>query len=107
MVCLPTTVLDQCPSNDYNTIRTCDDLKKEGFEKHCGKRRKCWQPAFSPFPTLFSTLSKKEYVILATFNLSSANAFKLVTSKILSFGKGLTLSHTFLSLSNSKEENIM
>ena len=23
--------------------------------KHCGKRRKCWLPAFSPFPTLFST----------------------------------------------------
>ena len=22
--------------------------------KHCGKRRKCWLPAFSPFPTLFS-----------------------------------------------------
>ena len=23
-------------------------------EKHCGKRRKCWSPAFSPFPTMFS-----------------------------------------------------
>ena len=22
--------------------------------KHCGKRRKCWFPAFSPFPTMFS-----------------------------------------------------
>ena len=22
--------------------------------KHCGKRRKCWEPAFSPFPTMFS-----------------------------------------------------
>ena len=22
--------------------------------KHCGKRRKCWSPAFSPFPTMFS-----------------------------------------------------
>ena len=22
--------------------------------KHCGKRRKCWYPAFSPFPTMFS-----------------------------------------------------
>ena len=37
------------------------------------------------------TLSKREILILATFNLSSANAFNLVTSKILSFGKGLTL----------------
>ena len=24
-----------------------------GFGKHCGKRRKCWLPAFSPFPTVF------------------------------------------------------
>ena len=23
-------------------------------EKHCGKRRKCWLPAFSPFSTMFS-----------------------------------------------------
>ena len=23
-------------------------------EKHCEKRRKCWLPAFSPFPTMFS-----------------------------------------------------
>ena len=22
--------------------------------KHCGKRRKCWLPAFSSFPTMFS-----------------------------------------------------
>ena len=22
--------------------------------KHCGERRKCWLPAFSPFPTVFS-----------------------------------------------------
>ena len=22
--------------------------------KHCGKRRKCWLPAFSPYPTFFS-----------------------------------------------------
>ena len=22
--------------------------------KHCGERRKCWLPSFSPFPTVFS-----------------------------------------------------
>ena len=22
--------------------------------KHCGERRKCWSPAFFPFPTMFS-----------------------------------------------------
>ena len=37
-----------------------------------------------------SWLSMREIIILATFNLSSAIAFNLVMSKILSFGKGLT-----------------
>ena len=37
----------------------------------------------------FSTLSQWENVILATFNLLSANAFSLVMSENLSFGKGL------------------
>ena len=46
------------------------------------------KPAFSPFPIVFSALSKRKIVILATFNLSSANAFNLVMSKNLSFGKG-------------------
>ena len=27
--------------------------------KHCRKRRKCWLPAFSPFPTMFS----KDYLL--------------------------------------------
>ena len=53
--------------------------KEVGLGKHRGKRRKCWWPAFSPFPTEFSTLSKGEIVILSTFNLLSANAFNLVT----------------------------
>ena len=40
------------------------------------------------FSTVFSTLSKREITILTMFNLSSANAFNLVTSKFLLFGKG-------------------
>ena len=31
-------------------IKTCFGKGR----KHCGKRRKCWLPAFSPFPTMFS-----------------------------------------------------
>ena len=31
------------------TFHLCISLGK----KHCGKWRKCWLPAFSPFPTLF------------------------------------------------------
>ena len=43
--------------NIYHTIPTFNDPKEENFGKHCGKRRKCWSPAFSPFPTVFSTQS--------------------------------------------------
>ena len=45
--------------------------------------------------TVFSTLSKREIVIIATSNFSSANAFNLVTSKILLFGKELPQTATF------------
>ena len=45
--------------------------------------------AIFPFPTMFSTLSKTEMIIFVTYNLSSANAFNLVRSKILSCGNGL------------------
>ena len=38
---------------------------------------------------MFPTLSKREIIILATFNFTSANAFNFVQSKILSFGKEL------------------
>ena len=50
--------------------------------------------AISPFPTMFSTLSKTEIIIFVTFNLSSANALNLVRPKILSCGKGLILYQT-------------
>ena len=61
--------------NLYHTIPIFNDPKEKGFGKPCGKRRKCWQPAFSLFPTGFSILAKREIVIFAMFNLSSANAF--------------------------------
>ena len=67
----------------YHTIPPFNNPKEEGFGKHCGKRRKCWLPAFSPFPTMFSTLSKTEILILATFILLPANAFNLVSSNFL------------------------
>ena len=77
----------------YHTILTFNDPKKEAFWKHCGKRRKCWKPAFSPFPTMLSTLPKANFKFSVTFILSSANYFNLDQSKILSFGRELTLSH--------------
>ena len=84
-----------CTLTLYHTIPTFNNPKEEGFGKHCGKSRKCWKPAFSTFPTVFSTtLSKRENVMTATCNMSSANASSLVLSKNLSFGKELTLSQT-------------
>ena len=56
---------------------------KEDLGKQCGK------PAFSPFLTEFYTLSEREIAILTIFNMSSANAFNLVTSKMFLFDKGL------------------
>ena len=45
--------------------------------------------AMSPFPTMSSTLSKREIIIFVTFNFLSANAFNLVWSKILLSGYGI------------------
>ena len=35
------------------------DPEKEVFWKSWGKKRKCWQLAFSPFPAMFSSHPKK------------------------------------------------
>ena len=51
------------------------------------------------FPTMFATLSRRIFIISATFNLSSANALNLGQSKILSFGKETNETH--LSLCNN------
>ena len=57
--------------------------------------RKSWLPVFSAFPTMFSTLSKIEIIILATFNLLSANALNLVKGKKKNlFRKGLNYAHS-------------
>ena len=60
---------------------TFNNPEEEAFRKHCGKRRKCWLPTFSPFPTIFSTLSKIEIIILPTADSSSADALNFVLSK--------------------------
>ena len=69
----------------YHTVPTFKYPEERAFGKHCGKRRKCWLPAFSPFPTMFSFLSKTELISIE-FVLLSANAFNLDKSKILLFG---------------------
>ena len=61
------------------------------------EKEKLLVQAISPFPTIFSTLLKTEHIIFITFNLSCANAFNLVWSKILSCGNGLKKKSHLLS----------
>ena len=62
-----TSLLNSLPNNkilDLSKFKAFADAKisitqKLKFSvgksrKHCGKRRKCWLPAFSPFSTMFS-----------------------------------------------------
>ena len=72
----------------YHTISTFNDPAKIVFRKHCGKMRKCWLPASSPFPTMFSVHRKKKFSFRVTFILLSANVFNLDQSEISSFGTG-------------------
>ena len=52
----------------YYTIVTFNDPEK-GVWKHPGKRRKCWYPTFSPFPTMFSNflVKKRKINVWLTF----------------------------------------
>ena len=79
----------------YQTVQTFNDTKEEGFRKHRGKKRKCWLPAFSLFPTSLSTLLKREIVILTTIIMSSTNVSYLDQSKILLFCKELNMFHFY------------
>ena len=73
----------------YHTIRTFNYPVKRRLRKHCGKRRKCCLPAFSPFPTMFSSLSRTNFRFFISFILLSANTFNLDEYKMLSFDKEL------------------
>ena len=55
-----------------------------------------------------STLSRREITILASFNLSSANAFNFENSKILSFSKELkNRSHEEYSIESLQKEQTL
>ena len=56
-------------------------VKEESSRKNCGKRRKCWLSAFSPFPTMFSTHFYDIDVFFIAFILSFVNGFNLDISK--------------------------
>ena len=71
----------------HHTIPTFNNSKTVSFRKHWGKKRKCWWPAFSHFPKLFSIIPKPSFNFSFIFILSSTNAFILDKSIILSIGK--------------------
>ena len=48
-----------------HTIPAFNDIGKETLLKHSVKRRKCWKPAFSPFPTVFSAHPSKKNLFLS------------------------------------------
>ena len=52
---------------------------------------------------MFTTISKIDIIILATFNMSSANALNLVQSKNLLFGNELVIFHSYW---NGSEEQL-
>ena len=59
-----------------------DASGKEALLKTMWEKEKLLVQAISPLLTMFSTLSKAEIIIFVLFNLSPANAFNLVWSKI-------------------------
>ena len=63
--------------------------KERRFLKILWERRKCWLSAISPFPTIFSTLSKKKLYNLIHIEIVVCHAFNLDKDKILWFGKAL------------------
>ena len=62
-----------------------------------GKGENTGNQHFLPFP-VFSTLLKREIIILAMINLSSVHVFNLVTSEILSLGKYMYMTFFMLIL---------
>ena len=66
--------------------------------KHCGKRRKCWLPEFSSFPTMFSKHSCSEsskVVIVWSSNLQTVLAHVSLCNLVLQAQSdvALTINH--------------
>ena len=86
-----------------DTMTPFDWSGKEAFKKHCEKRRNCLYKQLLLFPQCFLVFllyQRQEVLIFVTFNLSSANAFNLVWSKILLCGNGLNEYHTIQTIND-------
>ena len=78
------------PNNECLTHSHTMTLGKKPFENIVGKGEIAYTSNFSLSHNIFYFIKDRNYHFV-TFNLSSANAFNLVWSKILSSGNGLTL----------------
>ena len=87
----PTMLSDSLYLKVVNSLPPNHNFKRSCIRRlwKRGKRRKCWWPSFSPFPTVFSTLPKTSFTFSVIFILSAANIFILDQSKSLLFGKEL------------------
>ena len=83
-----------------HTITTFNDPAEGPYGRHCGEKRKRWIQAFSPFPTMLSTIPWTNLKFSVTIILSSANALNLDQSKILSFGTELNSYKTITSITD-------
>ena len=72
-----------------HTMTPFDRSGKETFGNTLREKKNLLVHVISPFPTMFSVRDRNYH--FCTFNLSSANAFNLVWSKILSCGNGVKL----------------
>ena len=72
-------------------------LKKKALENILRKVENAGNQHFLLFPKCFLLLLRKKKIFIATFSLSSATAFTLVQSKILSFGGELDQNKPFSS----------
>ena len=73
------------------------------FENIVGKGENGGNQHFLLFPQCFLFYQEEKIIILTTFNMSSATAFNSDQSKILSFGKELSLYHTIPTFNDLRE----
>ena len=59
---------------------TFNDYEKVAFWKHCEKRRICWKPASSPFPTVFSTPTNANFEFSVSFIISPSKTGRIMGS---------------------------
>ena len=86
---------------DSHTMTPFDGSGEEAFRKHYGKRRKLLVQAISPFPTMFSTLSKTELRSDCTYVQAD-----LALHSPLHYKRTLALYHTIPTFNDPVKESL-